>query len=315
MAKSESQSIVKKNIRHVLADDLAACERMSAVLDEAARLSAPAIVRMLREDRFSAETLRREPLACLPELPRTLFAETPDANLPLTAAKLAADAGAYLAAFAARVTAELQAAKLHPSPSMFVAHATEAMPLRVAVPDTAAFRRAAAALAARVGDFEVSPVRSFADAADAVVGGDCAYCMLPLENSRDGFLSTTLRMMTESGLFVTRVCACTDESGVVTRFALLCREGDALPDDGDVQLALRLSLSDAAALPTLFTAMAALGVTLVRTASQPLGYTDGYAQLCTFGGTREALFAWLLLLALAGQNCMLLGVYGTVTAD
>ena len=154
-----------------------------------------------------------------------------------------------------------------------------------------------------------------ADAADAVVGGDCAYCMLPLENSRDGFLSTTLRMMTESGLFVTRVCACTDESGVVTRFALLCREGDALPDDGDVQLALRLSLSDAAALPTLFTAMAALGVTLVRTASQPLGYTDGYAQLCTFGGTREALFAWLLLLALAGQNCMLLGVYGTVTAD
>lgn len=261
MVKSESQSIVKKNIRHVLADDLAACERMSAVLDEAARLSAPAIVRMLREDRFSAETLRREPLACLPELPRTLFAETPDANLPLAAAKLAADAGAYLAAFA------------------------------------------------------VSPVRSFADAADAVVGGDCAYCMLPLENSRDGFLSTTLRMMTESGLFVTRVCACTDESGVVTRFALLCREGDALPDDGDVQLALRLSLSDAAALPTLFTAMAALGVTLVRTASQPLGYTDGYAQLCTFGGTREALFAWLLLLALAGQNCMLLGVYGTVTAD
>ena len=76
MVKSESQSIVKKNIRHVLADDLAACERMSAVLDEAARLSAPAIVRMLREDRFSAETLRREPLACLPELPRTLFAET-----------------------------------------------------------------------------------------------------------------------------------------------------------------------------------------------------------------------------------------------
>ena len=199
---------------------------------------------------------------------------------------------------------------------MFVAHATEAMPLRVAVPDTAAFRRAAAALAARVGDFEVSPVRSFADAADAVVGGDCAYCMLPLENSRDGFLSTTLRMMTENDLFVTRVCEIADENGVVTRFALLCREGDALPDGEDAaQVALRLSLSDAAALPTLFTAMAALGVTLVRTASQPLGYTDGYAQLCTFGGTREALFAWLLLLALAGQNCMLLGVYGTVTAD
>lgn len=316
MAKSESQSIVKKNIRHILADDLAACERMSAVLDEAARLSAPAIVRMLREDRFSAEALRREPLACLPELPRTLFAETPEENLPLAAAKLAADAGAYLAAFAARVTAELQAAKLHPSPSLFVAHAAEAMPLRVAVPDTAAFRRVAAALAARVGDFEVYPVRSFADAADAAVGGDCAYCILPLENSRDGFLSTTLRIMTESDLFVTRVCACADADGVVTRFALLCREGDALPDGGgDVQTALRLPLGGADTLSGLFTAMAALGVTLVRTASQPLGYTDGYAQLCTFGGTKEALFAWLLLLTLAGQNCMLLGVYETVTAD
>ena len=49
------QSVVKKNMRHVLADDLSACERMSAVLDEAARLAAPALVRMLREERFSAE--------------------------------------------------------------------------------------------------------------------------------------------------------------------------------------------------------------------------------------------------------------------
>ena len=40
------QSVVKKNMRHVLADDLSACERMSAVLDEAARLAAPALVRM-----------------------------------------------------------------------------------------------------------------------------------------------------------------------------------------------------------------------------------------------------------------------------
>jgi hypothetical protein len=60
--------------------------------------------------------------------------------------------------------------------------------------------------------------------------------------------------------------------------------------------------------------MAALGVTLVRTTSQPLGYTDGYAQLCTFGGTKEALFAWLLLLAATRQSCILLGVYETVTS-
>lgn len=49
-------------------------------------------------------------------------------------------------------------------------------------------------------------------------------------------------------------------------------------------------------------------------ASQPLGYTDGYAQLCTFGGTKEALFAWLLLLAATRQSCILLGVYETVTS-
>lgn len=187
--------------------------------------------------------------------------------------------------------------------------------MRVAVPETAAFRRAMEVLAARTEGTEAQFVRSFADACDAVVGGDCAYCILPLENSRDGFLSTTLRMMTENDLFVTRVCEIADESGVVTRFALLCREGDALPDGEDAaQVALRLSLSDAAALPALFTAMAALGVTLVRTTSQPLGYTDGYAQLCTFGGTKEALFAWLLLLAATRQSCILLGVYETVTS-
>lgn len=315
MARSELQSVVKKNMRHVLADDLSACERMSAVLDEAARLAAPALVRMLREERFSAEEVRREPPGCLPELPQAMFADTPTENLPLAAAKLSADMGAYLAAYAARLTAEVKRAGLYPSPSMFAARAARTAPMRVAVPETAAFRRAMEVLAARTEGVEAQFVRSFADACDAVVGGDCAYCILPLENSRDGFLSTTLRMTTENDLFVTRVCEIADESGVVTRFALLCREGDALPDGEDAaQVALRLSLSDAAALPALFTAMAALGVTLVRTTSQPLGYTDGYAQLCTFGGTKEALFAWLLLLAATRQSCILLGVYETVTS-
>lgn len=314
MARGESQAVIGKNFLHVLGDDLAACERMSAVLDEAARLSAPAVARMLREGRFSAEEVRREPPACLPELPRTLFAETPAENRPLASAKLSADLGAYLAAYAARLTAALADARLHPSPSLFVARTARKAPLRVAVPETAAFRRATEALTAHTGELDTTPVRSFADACDAVVGGDCAYCILPLENSRDGFLSTTLRMMTENDLFVTRVCEITDESGVVTRFALLCRESDALPDGGGTpQVALRMPLGDADALPGLFTAMAALGVTLVRTASQPLSYTDGYAQLCTFGGTKEALFAFLFLLAATRQNCILLGVYETVT--
>ena len=318
MARSEAQSVINKNIRQIFGDDLAACERMSAMLDEAARLSAPALVRMLREGRFSAEELRREPLPCVPELPAALFCETPTENLPLAAARLAADAGAYLAAFSMRLTAALRAAKLCPSPSLFVARTPQAAPMRVAVPDTAAFRRAANALAAAVGSFETLPVRSFADAADAVVGGDCGYCILPLENSRDGFLSTTLRMMTESDLFVTRVCAVTDESGVLTRFALLCREGDALPDSGgDVQVALRLPPDsvDAGALSMTAAAMATLGIATVRTASQPLGYTDGYALLCTFGGTQDALFAWLLFLALAGQSYTPVGVYETVATD
>ena len=247
---------------------------------------------------------------------RHLFADTPEENLPLAGAKLSADMGAYLAAYAARLTAEIKRARLHPSPSMFAARAARTVPMRVAVPETAAFRRAMETLAARTEGAEAQFVRSFADACDAVVGGDCAYCILPLENSRDGFLSTTLRMMTENDLFVTRVCEIADESGAVTRFALLCREGDALPDGGGIpQVALRMPLGGADTLPGLFTAMAALGVTLVRTASQPLGYTDGYAQLCTFGGTKEALFAFLFLLTATRQSYILLGVYETVTPD
>lgn len=316
MGKNESRSIIEKNMRHLFAEDLAACERMSAVLDEAASLSASAVARMLREGRFSAEEVRREPPACLPELPHALFDETPAENRPLAAAKLSADTGAYLAAYAERLSAALADARLHPSPYMFVAHAARRTPLRTAVPETAAFRRATEVLAAHTGGLDAVPVRSFSDACDAVVGGDCAYCILPLENSRDGFLSTTLRMMTENDLFVTRVCEIADESGAVTRFALLCREGDALPDGGGIpQVALRMPLGGADTLPGLFTAMAALGVTLVRTASQPLGYTDGYAQLCTFGGTKEALFAFLFLLAATRQSYILLGVYETVTPD
>ena len=54
------------------------------------------------------------------------------------------------------------------------------------------------------------------------------------------------------------------------------------------------------------------GASLVRVTSQPLAYTDGYAQICTFSGTREALFSWLLLLEIVKADYTLLGVYETL---
>lgn len=315
MAKNESLSVIEKNLRHIFRDDLAACERMRAVVDEAARLAASELVRMLSEGRFSAEELQREPPPGMPTALPELFAETPPDNLSLAQVKLAADSGVYLAAFAAQVASELTRVGMRPTPAFFLARAARIEAGQVAVPETNAFKRALSALLPPDSGFTPAYVGSFADACEAVAGGDCTYCILPLENSRDGFLSMTLRMIGENGLFITRVCEMTDESGTVTHFALLCREGDARPDSVRPQIALRVAQTDAETLPLALSAMALLGVTPLRTVSLPLSYTDGYAQYGIFGGTPESLFAWLYLLSATRQRYTLLGVYDTVTSD
>lgn len=315
MAKNESLSVIKKNLQHIFRDDLATCERMNAVLDEVARLSAADLVLMLQEGRFSAEELQREPPAGMLAFSSSLFAETPLSNLSLARVKLTADRCAYLAAFVAQMTAELAHAGMHPSPTLFLARTARIAAGQVAVPETNAFKRALIALLPPESGFSPAYVGSFADACEAVVGGDCVYCILPLENSRDGFLSTTLRMIGENGLFITRICEMADESGMVTRFALLCRDGGAWTDSVRPQIALRVAQIDAEALSLAFAAMALLGVTPLRAVSLPLPYTDGYAQYCIFDGTTEALFSWLFLLTTTRRNYTLLGVYDTVTPN
>lgn len=313
MSKSESLSVIKKNIARCFGDDLSACERMSAVLDEAVRLAAPGTVRELREKRFSAEELRREFPVCLPTAPASLLDETPEENLALATAKVAAAEGAYLAAYCTRIAAQLKAAKLRVGPSLFLPQGGRKAGGDVAMLETEAFRRAFALLSGRQPDMTPRAVRSFADACDAVCEGDCVYCILPLENSRDGLLSATLRIIVDNDLFISRVCEIADESGVATRFALLCRDtGAAPPQSGAQQITIRLAQHGPSAMPRLFTGLAVTGASLVRVTSQPLAYTDGYAQICTFSGTREALFSWLLLLEIVKADYTLLGVYETL---
>lgn len=311
MSKSESLSVIKKNIARCFGDDLSACERMSAVLDEAVRLAAPGTVRELREKRFSAEELRREFPICLPTAPASLLDETPEENLALAAAKVAASEGAYLAAYCTRTAAQLKAAKLRVGPALFLPQGTAGGD--VAVLETETFRRAFGLLSARRTDLARHAVRSFADACEAVCEGDCAYCILPIENSRDGLLTGTLRMIVDNDLFITRVCEVVDESGVMTRFALLCHDaGAAILPSGSQQITIRLAQHGSSAMPLLFTGLAVTGASLVRATSQPLAYTDGYAHICTFSGTSEALFAWLLLLEIVKSDYTLLGVYETL---
>ena len=79
--------------------------------------------------------------------------------------------------------------------------------------------------------------------------------------------------------------------------------------NGTQFVALRLSGQDASAWSRLYVGAEVLGVETVSSVSVPLGYTDGYAHICTLSGSSEALFALLLFLGTVRVGYTLAGAY------
>lgn len=308
-AKSEYIGNAVENIARYYEKEASLGERMCLNFSELSSFVAAAAAKEVRtRSTFSEESIA----AYLPAFPSAADAGTDalEEDKRLIRAKLGAAEGAYLADFCARTAAALrQTAKLRPHPALFAPPALPEGGGRVSFAQSHVLSTAFATFCAKDATLEAAYVQSFADACEDVAAGESGYCILPIENSREGVLPGVYGLIGRHELFITRVCG-VESSEITTKFALLCRGRRAIIDSvGRQYIALRLTGQDAAAWSRLYTGAEVLGVETVNTVSVPLGYTDGYAHICTFAGSSEALFALLLFLGTIRVGYTLMGAY------
>lgn len=308
-ARSEYIGYAVENIARYYEKETSIGERMSLNLAELSDFVAAAAAKEVRSRGFFADGSLASYLPTMPDIADAAESALPE-NAPLIRAKLAAAEGAYLADFCQKTTAALRvSAKLKPSPALFAPRATADGSGRVSFAESRVLSTAFAAFRAKDTTLEASYVHSFSDACEDVASGESEYCILPIENSREGVLPTVYGLIGRYELFIARVCG-VESAEITTKFALLCRGRRGIIDSvGRQYVALRLSGQDASQWSRLYTGAEVLGVEAVNTVSVPLGYTDGYAHICTFAGSSEALFALLLFLGTVRVGYTLMGAY------
>lgn len=299
------------NIARYLEKEASVAERMSLNLCELSAFVAEAASKDVKSKSFFKEDTPLEmympQIRSSDEVLSTVF----ESNKPLAGAKLAADESAYMAEFCKMVTAELKiAAKFKPSPALFTETASaKALSGKVAFAESQALVGAFSAFQRKFSNLSPSYVRSFTDACEDVSAGICDYCILPIENSREGALLTVYGLIERYELFIAKICLI-ENNDIITKFALLCRNFNGIIDSGNIQnIDLRLSARDTDLWSRIYTGANVLNIVPVKTVAVPLGYTDGYAHICTFSANAESLFAFLLFLSTIRVDYTVIGAY------
>ena len=298
-----------RNVRAYYKKEVSIGERMSANLQELASFAASVVAKDIRSRGLSGSEIsfaEQIPSICADEAEQDVL----EANTALVRAKLAADEGAYLADFCKKTTAALSAgAKLRPSPALFAEQTGEKRGNKVCFAESRVLTTAFSYFQREDSSLTPIFVRSFADACEEVSADLADYCILPIENSREGDLLTVYGLIERYELFIARVCSI-ETDGIVTKYALLCRGfRDIMETDQPQYVAIRLSGYDKLLWSRLHTGACVLGAEIVKTVSVPLGYTDGYAHICTFFGSSEVLFALLLFLSAIRADYTTMGAY------
>lgn len=307
---NEQVKSITDNILRYLKNDISLAERVSLNAQELASFVATAAAKDVKKNWAFAEEI---PLAnYLPEI--TLGDKTvgiPEENIPLVNAKVNAAESAYIADFCKKLTEQLKiTAHIKPSPAIFAAKEKEKLKGgRVAFSESHMLSSAFEEFKKHDRALTASFVRSFSDACEDVYSGECEWCILPIENSRDGALLSVYNLIEKYELCISRICSINNED-FNTKFALLCSGVHGIIEIQNEQNAvLRMPIGSSAAWARIYTGAALLGVELIKTVAIPLGYTDGYAHICTFCGNGESLFAFLLFLSIIRADFTLMGTY------
>lgn len=168
---------------------------------------------------------------------------------------------------------------------------------------------------------EIRPKRasSFEESCEIVYSARADFCILPVENSRDGLLSGFRRMIDRYELYVCGLCRIEENEDDTVKAALLCRDPVFFPpknDDRTKRLCtVSVTLQEYCTLSRLLSASEMFGMTLARAHSVPDEdyYSDpGRSYLLTFEIKNEPK-PFLNWLELEGHGWKLMGAYNYFT--
>ena len=196
------------------------------------------------------------------------------------------------------------------SASDLLSGVTEAENGKIAYMRNALSDEAYRAFADTVENASVVYPSSFSAVCEEVYYGRVGYCILPYESSEEGTLSGFMRLIAKHELCPVRTCSVRTDHGV-TRFALLGRAqyGSALSGKGRRILKLTVDRPEPYTFLRLLSASGELGLTLRKTESAPVAWSEGYATTLTLEIGERDVKAFLLYLALEVPECAYKAVY------
>ncbi|MBQ6892672.1 MAG: hypothetical protein IJN48_00555 [Clostridia bacterium] len=306
---------VTDNITRYLEKECSLAERMSLNTSELAAFVAAAAAKDVRKAGFFTEDSPLEMYLPPMKSMDSVLEQVLDENKALASAKTATDESAFIADFCAKVTAEFkETARLKATPALFAdkdERATRGG--RVAFSESRVLSSAFEEFKKKDALLTATYVQSFSDACEDVYAGSCEWCILPIENSRDGALLTVYNLIERYELCISRVCSVKSDE-ITTKFALLCSGFHGIIEmHGRQSVVLRMPIRESLTWSRIFTGATVLGIELVKTVAVPLGYTDGYAHICTFASDGEGMFAFLLFLSTIRAEYTLMGAYEVQT--
>lgn len=197
---------------------------------------------------------------------------------------------------------------------------------RIAYMPTAFADKAYLRLASHVKNPRAAATAGFVDACEEVHSGLCEYCILPLEDSQSGKLTSFTRLILRYRLRITAVCDLENAAaeGQVTRFALLRIAASdefpsplAPPPTGEPLYLELMHVSDSLSLTELLTAAEFCGMSLCRADTLPgIGEegneSDPLAISCVLNAAEGDLAVFRRFLSLEASEDILLGLYGVV---
>ncbi len=306
--KEEYASLAAENLARYFESEAKMGERIRANFSELASFAAQSAAKDMRTREFFSSGMQ-----ITSYLPKTDILSAADGaideNKPLVNARLSLSEAVFLADFCVKTTELLETtAKLKPSPLLF-ASGEGKRGGKVAFADSYVLKNAFSEFEKTVSGLSPSPVTSFTEALEDTSAGVSDYCILPVESSREGILTGMYSLIERYELFICGICEI-ENDGLVTKFALLCTNGYGIIEKMKCH-SIILRLSGGA---TFFWSKLYIGADMMQIekgsgVSVPLGYTDGYAQMCTFSGSSDMLFAFLLYLGTMKIGYTLVGAY------
>lgn len=155
-----------------------------------------------------------------------------------------------------------------------------------------------------------SYAHSFPSVCEDVYNGICEYCILPVENSTEGRLSSFIRLISQFDLKIAAICDVQTGEDKTTRFALLRRNIAQLHIDPKLPRYYEFSctLGEYPSVQDLLTAAQFCGLRIERTELK--SDTDGFSSMHIVLRTdRGDLPAFLLYLAMEVPNANTVGLY------